>query len=146
MVNRINWCWSVWWHQYKYFVLSYSMDVVSTVSYQPTEDVLLVSLQTKISAAPTKLQCENDIITLETNSLSWAKLWEFSKWQCDVFDEVIIIKLLYSMRLLCWLGFWKSNTSSNYTTINNGRHLRSPAYPGIPKWRSYVRLSVKVTW
>ena len=37
------------------------------------------------------LECEHDITIRDTNSLSWAKIWENdSKWQCDVIDGVII--------------------------------------------------------
>ena len=41
-----------------------------------------------------KLECAHNIITRDANNLSWNKLWEFSKWQCDVTDEVIITKII----------------------------------------------------
>ena len=39
-----------------------------------------------------ELECQHDIITLKANSLSWAIIWELSKWQFGVIDGVVITK------------------------------------------------------
>ena len=48
-----------------------------------------------------KLECAHNIITRDANSLSWNKLWEFQKWQCDVTDEVIITKIII-FTMICY--------------------------------------------
>ena len=41
-----------------------------------------------------KLECELNILTCDANSMSWAKLWEYLKWRCDIGDEGIIVKII----------------------------------------------------
>ena len=39
---------------------------------------------------PQQLDCDDDIIYRIAKNLSWAKIWEFPKWQWDVIDDIRI--------------------------------------------------------
>ena len=47
----------------------------------------------KIRSVRCTKMCRN-VTTRDLNMLSWVKIWEFPKWQCDVIDDVIITKII----------------------------------------------------
>ena len=71
-----------------------------------------------------------DIITCDANSLSWAKIWEYSKSYCHVIDEVIITEIIvFDIIYVDWIldSAAKFNLFFNFTTTQYGRQMRSLA-------------------
>ena len=71
-----------------------------------------------------KLECEHDIITRNANSLSWTKLWEFSKLSRSYHHTKIIVFGI--IRCADWYFGATSKLSSTFTTIQNDSPLQSP--------------------
>ena len=97
-----------------------SLTSQSAKSCRPQMDPMLAPWTLLSGFVPEyELYCEH-IITRDANSFSWAKIWEFSKWQCDVIDDIIMMKNHFIWHNLHadYDSAAKSKLSSNY--INPG--------------------------
>ena len=48
---------------------------------------------------------ENDIITSDTISVSWAEIWEFSKSQRGIINDFTISKLI-EFEIICYVAYY----------------------------------------
>ena len=48
---------------------------------------------------------EHDIITRNDNNVSWAVIWECSKWQHDITDAVTIAKIIV-FQIICYVAWY----------------------------------------
>ena len=74
-------------------------------------DCYAYTIRTPKFIASHDLECEHDIITRDTNSFSWAKIWEFLKAQCDLIDDLFL-------QSKPWIpGWWEIDIHGFYSLV-----------------------------